>query len=192
MKKKNNRSTKKKNKHWIIRITLVSFFMAIVIGVLAELSVKNLNIPGAFLVFLIIIFIGVFFDGIGIAVAASNARPFNAMAARRVRGASKAVELVHNADQVSNFCNDVIGDIAGIISGAAIAAIALKMYLFDVSIYNISLIAVLLSGLAAALTIGGKAFGKKIALTHWKTIVYYFALVLWTLENNLLFFKKEN
>jgi len=190
--KKNRGTNKKAKKKWVLRITMISFFLAIGVGILSEISIKNLNIYGAFVVLLFIVFLGVFFDGIGIAVAASNPRPFNAMAAKKVKGARKAVELSLNADRVSNFCNDVIGDIAGIISGAAIAAIAIKMVLWDYSLYNMSLVAVLLSGLTAALTIGGKALGKKIALTHWKTIVYYFALVLWTVENWLPMMKNDN
>ncbi len=190
--KKNRGTNKKAKKKWVLRISMISFFLAIGVGILSEISIKNLNIYGAFVVLLFIVFLGVFFDGIGIAVAASNPRPFNAMAAKKVKGARKAVELSLNADRVSNFCNDVIGDIAGIISGAAIAAIAIKMVLWDYSLYNMSLVAVLLSGLTAALTIGGKALGKKIALTHWKTIVYYFALVLWTVENWLPMMKNDN
>jgi CBS domain containing-hemolysin-like protein len=189
--KKNRGTNKKVRKKWVLRISMISFFLAIGVGIVSEISIKNLNIFGAFVVLLFIVFLGVVFDGIGIAVAASNPRPFNAMAAKKVKGAKKAVELSLNADRVSNFCNDVIGDIAGIISGAAIAAIAIKMVLWDYSLYNMSLVAVLLSGLTAALTIGGKALGKKIALTHWKTIVYYFALVLWTVENWLPMMKND-
>jgi len=189
--KKNRGTNKKVRKKWVLRISMISFFLAIGVGIVSEISIKNLNIFGAFVVLLFIVFLGVVFDGIGIAVAASNPRPFNAMAAKKVKGAKKAVELSLNADRVSNFCNDVIGDIAGIISGAAIAAIAIKMVLWDYSLYNMPLVAVLLSGLTAALTIGGKALGKKIALTHWKTIVYYFALVLWTVENWLPMMKND-
>ena len=41
--------------------------------------------------------------------------------------ARQAIYIVRNADRVSNFCNDVIGDISGIISGTAVAFVVLKL-----------------------------------------------------------------
>jgi CBS domain containing-hemolysin-like protein len=107
------------------------------------------------------------------------------MASRKIHGAKRAVKLVKKADRVSNFCNDVIGDIAGILSGAAIAGIAIKMARYDYSILNISLIAVVLSGLTASLTVGGKAFGKQIAIRKWEKIVFYVALTLYLIEEKI-------
>ena len=45
------------------------------------------------------------------------------MAAHKVRGAREAVWMVRNAEKVSSICNDVVGDICGIISGATGALI---------------------------------------------------------------------
>ena len=46
-------------------------------------------------------------------------RVYHAMSSKKIKGAKKAVSFKKNADKVSSFCNDVIGDICGIISGSA-------------------------------------------------------------------------
>ena len=170
----------KSNKYnpWILRIFILTFVLAIGISVVSELTIKNFNLFGSIIILLAIIATGVLFDIIGISVTAADVKPFNAMAARKVKGARKAVQLVVQADRVSNLCNDVVGDIAGIVSGAAIASIALKMAFADFTIINISVASVLLSAMTAALTVGGKAFGKRIAIRNWKDIVLYVAYVL--------------
>lgn len=176
---------RKQSNQWILQIFFLTFFLAVVISVIAEVTIKNFNILGSIIILFAIIALGVIFDVVGIAVTAADVKPFNAMAARKVKGAKKAVGLVVQADRVSNFCNDVVGDIAGIISGAAIASIAVKMARFDMGIFNISLVAVLLSGMTAALTVGGKAYGKSIAIRKWKEIVFYSAYVLYIMESKI-------
>ena len=51
----------------------------------------------------------------------------NAMASRKVPEAMEALHLIRNANRVSSFCNDVIGDICGVISGSASAVIAARV-----------------------------------------------------------------
>ncbi len=58
-----------------------------------------------------------------------------------------------------HFCNDVIGDICGIISGSAGVSVARGLAsTFNLNIFYTGLI---VTALIAALTIGGKAFCKK-------------------------------
>ena len=83
-----------------------------------------------------------------------------------------AIALLKNADKVSNFCNDVIGDICGIVSGAAASAIILQIPT------NHFLWNLLLSGFTAALTVGGKALGKSVALSRSENIVLQVARLL--------------
>ena len=177
--------SKKKESNWVIKIFFLTFFLAVIISVIAEITIKNFNILVSVIILFFIIALGVIFDIIGIAVTAANTKAFNSMASKKVKGANKAVALVLNADKVSNFCNDVIGDIAGIISGAAIASIAYKMIIFDFSLMNVSFIAVVLSGLTAALTVSGKAYGKKIALKKWKYIIFHTGYVIYILEKKI-------
>ena len=62
------------------------------------------------------------FDIIGVAVTAAREEPFHAMAVDRVSGAQQAIRLVRHADKVATFTNDMIGDVAGTLSGAVAAA----------------------------------------------------------------------
>ncbi len=190
---------KKSNKHfgflkeynikWVINISIVTFLLAIIMSFASEALLRNTEVTIAFTVLIIIIFIGVFFDAIGIAVATAKPEPFNAMASNKIKGSKYAIRLIKNASPVSNFCNDVIGDIAGIVSGAAGAIIVLqirKIY----PMVNMGILSIIISGIVASLTVGGKAIGKEIALKKSKDIVFVVAKILyWTktkLRINLL------
>ena len=91
--------------------------------------------------------------------------------------ATEAIWLLRNADRVSSICNDVVGDICGIISGGAAAVIAIEAFQQMKSV-SLSLLQLLLSALVAALTILGKAFCKQIALDNSTVIVHSFARVI--------------
>ena len=158
--------------------------MAIVFSIITENLMNNIDILAAFIILVFIIFIGVFFDIIGIAVTSAEERPFHAMAANKVIEAKYAVRLIKNAGKVSNFCNDVIGDISGIISGAAGSTIIFKLIeRYDVK--NSTILSVLVTALIASLTVGGKAFGKGIAINNSEKIIYYFAKILRFLDDKL-------
>ncbi len=132
-------------------------------------------VPAVFLL-LFFILIGILFDIIGIAVAKAHAAPFHSMSSKKVRGAKGALLLIRNAEKVSNFCNDVIGDIAGIISGGAALTIASKLSSrFSADMFYF---VVLLSGIVAAITITGKALGKTLALNKSFEIVHMCGVLL--------------
>ena len=76
-----------------------------------------------------------------------------------------------NADKVSSFCNDVIGDICGIISGSVGVTISLALSQY----MNIFAASLLVTAIIAALTIGGKAIFKSIAINQSNEILYGFA-----------------
>ena len=112
----------------------------------------------SFVILGIFIFVGIVFDVIGIAVTAATEAPFHSMAAHRQRGAVESLRLIKNAEKVTCYCNDVIGDVTGIISGTTAALIAARlMNGFDTESL---LFPLLISGAVAGLTIGGKAIGK--------------------------------
>ncbi|MDF2546459.1 MAG: hypothetical protein K0R93_1357 [Anaerosolibacter sp.] len=169
------------NSKWVILITVWTFFLAMAMSFVSDTILRSVNLILAFIILVTIVFIGIFFDLIGIAVASARETPFHSMAANKIAGAKHAVTLVRNAGPVANFCNDVIGDICGIVSGAAGAILILK--LSDVSQINISLLAILVSGAVAAVTVGGKAIAKEIALRKSKEIVFSVGKVLYFLHS---------
>lgn len=172
-----NKFTKKYNLKWTINITIWTFFLAIILNISSEAILNNVATSLSFIVLLIIIIFGVVADTVGIAVTAASDKPFHAMAADKVDGAKFAIRLLKNAGQVSNFCNDVIGDICGILSGAAGASIIVNLNITSFSIPR-SVLTVALSGFVAATTVGGKSLGKDVAINNSHTIVFNTARIL--------------
>ncbi|WP_242837233.1 hypothetical protein [Alkaliphilus transvaalensis] len=166
---------KKYNLHWVIIISIWTFFLTIGISILSEIILSNTSLVFAFTILLIIVTVGVISDMIGIAVTAAVETPFHAMAADKVEGAKCAIRLLKNAGVVSNFCNDVIGDICGIVSGVAGATIILKL---QTTIVPRSLMTIVITGFVASLTVGGKAMGKSVGINQAQLIVYKTARVL--------------
>ena len=147
----------------------------------------------AFLVLLAIIFLGIVFDIIGMAVATADEKPFHSMAARKVPGAQAAIRLLRNAERVSSICNDVVGDICGVVSGSASATIAVQI-LQGVDFSWPQLISLLMSALCAGLTVGGKAIGKTYAVSSATEIVHAVGKLIFWLEHFFVPFrsKKKN
>ena len=164
---------KKKFKlNWVFKISIFTFIMAFIMSTLSETSLSKTPIIVSFLVVIFIVFFGVVFDVIGIAITAVAEKPFHSMASARITGAVESIRLIKNASKVSNICSDVVGDICGIVSGASVAFIILEIAVKFNDI-NIGLFTVLLSSLAASLTVGGKAIGKEIAMNHSKGIIHF-------------------
>jgi len=166
-----------KNYKWVISVTLMSFLISASFSILSSNLLERLHSSLAFLVVLIIILFGIIFDIIGIAVTSAEEAPFHAMASRKYYGAKQAILLIRNANKVSSICNDVIGDISGVISGTASALIVLNITVGEGALIT-SAISVLVTGLVAALTIGGKAIGKTIAIENSNYIIYRVGMVL--------------
>jgi len=162
---------KKYNLKWVALVSFWTFFLASGFHFLSEQILIRSAVVPAFLILVIIVLLGVFFDMIGIAVAVASEKPFHAMAADRVPSARKAIVLLKNAGVVSNICNDVVGDICGIISGVASATILLKLSPQLTSTQQV-LATLVLGGFVASLTVGGKAVGKNVALEKSHQLVH--------------------
>lgn len=168
---------KKYNLRWVIIISIWTFFLTIIISLLSEFVLTNTKVIFAFIILLFIVLIGVISDMIGIAVTAAQEQPFHAMAADKVTGAKCAIKLLKNAGVVSNFCNDVIGDICGIVSGVAGASIIIQLN-STVFPINRAVMTIVLTGFVASLTVGGKAMGKGVAIDQSQQIVFKTATVI--------------
>lgn len=129
------------------------------------------------LILICIVLTGILFDIIGVAVTAADEVPFHAMASRKVPEAEDALRLIRNAGKVSSFCNDVIGDICGVISGSAAAVIAARVLILSKSKSEI-FITLLLSAVVSGVTVGGKACGKSLAMNSSTAVVRTAAKVL--------------
>ena len=167
----------RKHRKWIITIFLSTMLISGTISTASKAVMDHSSMLVAMLILLVIVMIGIVFDVIGMAVATADEKPFHSMAARKVRGASECIMLLRNAERVSSICNDVIGDICGVVSGAASATIAAQI-LASVENGHPTLIPLVLSSTVAAVTVGGKAIGKSIAINSCTSIVYHAGQVI--------------
>lgn len=145
--------------------------MSAAFNILSSGVMELVSIWIAVLILAIIIFTGIAFDIIGMAVTTASEAPFHSMAAKRMKHADRAIKLIKEKDKVSNFCNDVVGDICGIISGTASAAVVayiVKITPISSSVY----LGLIITAIVASLTVGGKAIGKSFAIRYSNTIVY--------------------
>ena len=156
---------KKKNSHirWIVTVFFVAVVISSTISFFSSTVLEGAGLVEAFLVLLLIVALGIVFDIIGVAVMSAEEKPFHAMAAKKVPGAAEALHLLRNAEKVSSICNDVVGDICGIISGATGALIVTHITAGTDGATKV-LVSLLITGLISAGTIGGKAAGKGIAV----------------------------
>lgn len=167
-KKKDN---KKERLKWVFTIVPVTFVISAVMQMVLSGLMNKVNLIMAFIILSIFVAIGVLFDIIGVAVTSATETPFHSLSSQKVRGAKEAVRLIRNADKVGSFCNDVIGDIVGIISGSATTAIVI-MLLSIGYLKNEFALTTVLTAIVAAVTIGGKALGKSVAINRSNDIVF--------------------
>lgn len=161
------------NWSWIIKILIMSFSISFCMSFVAQATIPNLSLFFGIIVTLLFIGLGILFDIVGVSVTSADEAVFHSMNSRKVKGAAVAVKFKKNADKVSSFLCDVIGDICGIVSGAAGTTISLQ--LSALTGIDILICTLLVSAIIAALTIGGKAIGKSFAINKSDIILYSFA-----------------
>lgn len=182
----------KKTVQWVVTIFVITLFVSGAISLLSEELLSRSGMAAAFVILFIIVLVGILFDIVGVAVTSADERPFHSMAARKVSGAQEAIGLLRNAERVGSICNDVVGDICGVISGSASAVIASKIIShFTFTWPNV--VSLLMSALVAATTVGGKAIGKSYAIKSCTVIVHRAGRVIGAWHGFLgLFRKKRN
>ena len=183
---------KERNKtiRWVVTIFFVTILISGTISFTSDLLMANSSMFVAFIILLAIVFIGIIFDVIGVAVTSADEKPFHSMAARKVPGAQESIRLLRNAERVSSICNDVVGDICGVVSGSASATIAVQM-LNNLNTGNETWIPLVMSALVAGLTVGGKAIGKTFAVHSCTKIVHGVGKILWAFRSRKKSVKKR-
>lgn len=177
----------KKSLKFSLTIAVITFVLAAIFSVVSSSIVSEVIwMVGLFIVFIIVL-IGVVFDMLGIASTAASETPFHAMAAEKIPGAREAVIIIRNADKFASFCNDVIGDISGIVSGTASAIVVLQISTIlghdEGSTMQIAY-SVILTSFVAAFTVGGKGLGKYAAINASTKIIFFAGRVIAFIERN--------
>jgi CBS domain containing-hemolysin-like protein len=171
---------------WSVLISCVTFVMACIFTVSSTTVLEGAGWGVGMLIVVFLICTGIFFDVLGLGAAAAKETPFHAMASERVPGSRHAIFVVRNADRFSNFCNDVIGDISGVISGAASALVVIKLMVsFHDNEALRTAVSVVFTAMVSALTVGGKAIGKSFALHYATEIVLLIGKFFYLLERRL-------
>ncbi|GGM40295.1 hypothetical protein GCM10011351_28030 [Paraliobacillus quinghaiensis] len=176
----------KKSIKFSISIAVITFVLAAIFSVISSSILSGVMwVIGLFIVFIIVL-MGVIFDMLGVAATAADEVPFHAMAAERVSGSKEAILIVRNADRFASFCNDVIGDISGVISGTASAIVVLQLANGfghgEGSTVQIA-VSVVMTSLVAALTVGGKALGKFYGIHSSTKIIFFVGKVIAFIQN---------
>lgn len=153
---------------WLLTVGIVSFILSIVMSITSEGIIPRVNTIIGIIIILLFIFISVLFDMIGVAITAQDETPFHSMASKKIKGSAHSVKLLKNSDKLASICNDVIGDVCGVVSGSAGVLVASSIS--DYFVINKSIVVLVVTALIASITITGKAYGKTIAINNSKYI----------------------
>lgn len=174
-------NNKKSNTKWLITIIVLSVVICGSISLLSDVLLKKVNLLVAFIILIFIITTGIIFDMIGVAVTAADESPFHAMASKKIKGSKFAIKLIRNADRTSSICNDVVGDVCGIVSGSIGFLIVEKVTLIFPQA-NATMITTIIGVLIGAFTIGGKSVGKNLAINKSNDILFRVCKIIYFLK----------
>ncbi|MGN0991823.1 MAG: hypothetical protein ACI4O4_10230 [Candidatus Ventricola sp.] len=153
---------------WVLTVVCLSFGLSVVMSFVTSMFVESAGLLVALLSLIVLVMIGIISDVVGTAVTSADEQPFIAMASKRILGAKQALQLIRKAERVSSILNDVVGDIVGIISGSAGSVIA--VYLVSLGMKS-AIASMLITAFTSAFMIGGKAYGKGLAIANSDSIV---------------------
>lgn len=157
-----------KKQNWNLIVFILSFSLALVFSFLTNKLSNNASNLIMITLILLVIAIGIIFDMIGVAVLTAKESTFHAMSSKKIKGAKKATKLIRNNVRVASFCNDIIGDVCGIVSGGlgAVLAISMSKYI------DVTLATIITSAIISALTVTGKAIFKTVAVKKADNILF--------------------
>lgn len=185
--KEEHLKTKKRPPEWLlwgISVLFLSFGLTVIFSFLTELVIdENSSAILCVVVLLVLLVLNISCDVLANAIISCKPEAFHAMASNKIKGAKRAVTFCRNSTKLGSIFADVIGDICGIVSGAAGAALAVIIAVSGDSLVKL-VASILVSAIIGALTVGGKAIFKHFAIKYNKKIVFAFARFT-------TFFKKE-
>ena len=160
---------------WGLSILFLSFGLTVIFSFVTDLVIDE-NSPAivCVIVLIVLLVLNISCDVLANAIIACKPESFLAMASNKIRGAKRAVYFCRNSSKLGSIFADVIGDICGIVSGAAGAVLATIIAVSGDSYLKI-IASILVSAIIGALTVGGKAIFKHFAIKYSKNIVFTFS-----------------
>ena len=168
----NNGSKNIFNLNWALKVFFLTLATSTMFSAISELILTKSNIIVSFFIIIILLVLGTVFDMVGVASTSANESYFLSQDNKNGRGVKESLTLIKNASKVSNFCCDIIGDICGILGGAAGATIVIKIVSIQGVDFARILISSLISGSIAAITVFLKSLGKDYAVQFSNKIVF--------------------
>ncbi|MDL2220157.1 hypothetical protein LJC55_00630 [Eubacteriales bacterium OttesenSCG-928-N14] len=165
------------NWKWIVQVFIVSLILSAAMTIASDAAMANAGFIVAVIAIVILIALNVLSDMLGTAVTSAVVDPFVAMASKKVRGAKQAIGVIQNAEFYANLFNDIIGDICGVVSGAAGAAVAIMLSSSE-GFLTMSVSSVIVSSMISALTVMFKAIAKTFAIQNSQGLVLALGYVL--------------
>lgn len=169
---------KEKKSNWIAIVFLLSFVLSIIFSGISTVIANSFPVGVLVLIIILVIGTGIIFDMVGVAVLTSKESSLHAKASKKIKGAKEAIFLLKNSTKVSSVCNDVIGDICGIVSGTlgAVLTVAIaNMFNFDP---KSTIITIIVTAVISAATVGFKAVFKTVATKNSDNIVFTVGKIL--------------
>ena len=165
-----------KKDNWIIKAFLMTFFIALIFSSVSNIIISKCNYIALIVFSLLFIILGILFDIVGTSVLTANESTFHAKSAKKIKGSKESVNLIKNSGRIASICNDVIGDICGIVSGSVGAM--LSIYISNITNINVIYTTLFISSIISSLTVGGKAIGKNYAIKNSDIIMEKVGLII--------------
>ena len=160
----------KNNANWIYKVFFLAFMFSCIFSGVSTAIANSFNVIVLVIILFLVITVGIIFDMIGVAVLTSNEANLHAKASKKLNGAKEAISLLKNAAQVSSICNDVIGDICGIVSGSLGAVLTIEIASFFG--FSQTIVTIIITAVISSLTVGFKAVFKNVATKNSDNIVF--------------------
>jgi len=175
--RRKKRQKKSRKNLWPLAVFFLAFALSVGFSLAAQLIMTGSVLAVALILIFVLLLISIVFDIIGVAVTKCDDKAFFAMASRKVKGAKKSLFLLRNADRVNSICCDIIGEVLSILSGA------LGMVIVGILLVNANgvweiMTPVLIGAAITAMTAGGKAVTKTIAIKKAHGIVFAVGRIL--------------
>ena len=171
---------------WAIKIFILAMCMSCVFSFLSQTILSSMGVVMAVITIIFFIAISVVFDMVGVAITCTD-EDFFQNRLNKEKGATIGLAMKRNSEKVCSFCNDVVGDICGILSGASGACVILSITNHIANDGVVVVVSSIVSAIIAGLTIFSKALMKSYAINNANK----FILKIGRMIENSIFYKKR-
>lgn len=171
-----------KKDHWVLIVFILTFILSIIFSTVSNLMAVSCNNIVLSIVLVAVIVFGILFDLIGTAAITGKESTFHALNSKRIKGAKQGIFIIKNANKISSFCNDIVGDVCGIISGSIGALLSIS--LATTTGFNNTIVSIVIAAFISAFTVGGKAIFKLVAIKNADKIILNVSKILAIFERS--------